>query len=312
MCAAWHPLDFANVSISAVAPSQLAYNLTLLMRCPSFSAARPCPPQRSIIGVSRDLRGILAAAHNRPTYLQVFEAIFPRHVQTLISALSVRAAALSKAAACWSCVALQRSCSTVCGFSVCFAVVVSASAASKRPCLPLDSRFPPQTWWDTPAVTTSVLKCLDELCYNRGQRITFGSSSANGILLFREACSAVSGYGQRIASITPPPHEAYASKYKGIAVALSMFSRCLDGGYVNFGVFALYGDPALNNGFETALKLMLSLPQDDVMVRDAYALLYTVSHPPPVRNRRRYCSLLSAPPPVVFPLHLRSRIPSSA
>jgi len=150
-------------------------------------------------------------------------------------------------------------------------------------------RSPPQTWWDTPAVTTSILKCLDELCYNRGQRITFGSSSANGILLFREACSAMSGYGQRIASITPPPHEAYASKYKGIAVALSMFSRCLDGGYVNFGVFALYGDPALNNGFETALKLMLSLPQDDVMVRDMCFLS-------PVHLSRASCDTRTALP----------------
>jgi len=69
--------------------------------------------------VSRDLRGILAAAHNRPTYLQVFEAIFPRHVQTLISALSVRAVVFvgrelsAGAAACWSVVALRRLCSTV-------------------------------------------------------------------------------------------------------------------------------------------------------------------------------------------------------
>jgi exportin-7 len=157
-----------------------------------------------------------------------------------------------------------------------------------------------------------VLKCLDELCYNRGQRITFGSSSANGILLFREACSAMSGYGQRIASITPPPHEAYASKYKGIAVALSMFSRCLDGGYVNFGVFALYGDPALNNGFETALKLMLSLPQDDVMVRDNDSAVDLFVSALVIRLRHRSAAQISYEPSVWPFAPSCSRTPNSA
>ena len=122
-------------------------------------------------------------------------------------------------------------------------------------------------WWDVPAVTTSVLKCLDELCYNRGLRIAFGASSAAGILLFREASAAIVAYGSRVATLRPTPHEAYAAKYKGVSAALSIFSHCLDGGYVNFGVFSLYGDPALSSAFETVLKLMLAVPVDEVMVR---------------------------------------------
>lgn len=129
-----------------------------------------------------------------------------------------------------------------------------------------------QTWWDTPAVTTSVLKCFNELCFNRGQRITFGSSSANGILLFREASNAMVAYGQRIGTVTPPPHEAYPLKYKGISTALSLFSHCLDGGYVNFGVFQLYGDPALTAAFETILKLVLSLPSNEVLELPKFAM----------------------------------------
>ena len=121
-------------------------------------------------------------------------------------------------------------------------------------------------WWDVPAVTTSVLKCLDELCYNRGLRVAFGASSAAGILLFREASAAIVAYGGRIATLAPQPHEAYPNKFKGVAAALSIFSHCLDGGYVNFGVFALYGDPALSAAFETVLKLMLAVPVDEVMV----------------------------------------------
>jgi exportin-7 len=129
-----------------------------------------------------------------------------------------------------------------------------------------------QTWWDTPAVTTSVLKCFNELSFNRGQRITFGSSSANGILLFREASNAIVAYGQRIGTVTPPPHEAYPLKFKGISTALSVFSHCLDGGYVNFGVFQLYGDPALTSAFDTILKLMLSLPSNEVLEHPKFAM----------------------------------------
>jgi hypothetical protein len=45
--------------------------------------------QRAIIGVSRDLRGVLQAAHNRPTYMQIFDLIFPKHLQTLAATLAV-------------------------------------------------------------------------------------------------------------------------------------------------------------------------------------------------------------------------------
>ena len=119
---------------------------------------------------------------------------------------------------------------------------------------------------DVPAVTTAVLKCLDELCYNRGLRVAFGASSAAGILLFREASAAIVAYGSRVATLAPTPAALYPQKYKGISIALSLFSRCLDGGYVNFGVFSLYGDPALANAFGTVLKLMLQIPVEEIMV----------------------------------------------
>ena len=38
-------------------------------------------------------------------------------------------------------------------------------------------------------------------------------------------------------------------KYKGIWVCLAILTRALGGNYVNFGVFELYGDPALKVHF---------------------------------------------------------------
>ena len=39
--------------------------------------------------------------------------------------------------------------------------------------------------------------------------------------------------------------DAYASRYKGMWVCLQALARAMSGSYVNFGVFDLYGDPAL-------------------------------------------------------------------
>ena len=45
-----------------------------------------------------------------------------------------------------------------------------------------------------------------------------------------------------------------------------MLNRCLDGGYVNFGVFSLYNDRALDAALDTSLKLVLPIPLSEVMV----------------------------------------------
>lgn len=43
----------------------------------------------------------------------------------------------------------------------------------------------------------------------------------------------------------PSGGDPYGDKYKGIWNCLTILTRALAGNYVNFGVFDLYGDPAL-------------------------------------------------------------------
>ena len=43
-----------------------------------------------------------------------------------------------------------------------------------------------EAWADRPEVTTVLLKFMAEFVLNKTQRLTFDSSSPNGILLFRE------------------------------------------------------------------------------------------------------------------------------
>lgn len=55
-------------------------------------------------------------------------------------------------------------------------------------------------------------------------------------------------YGQRVLT-QPPSVNEYKHKYKGIWICLLILMRALAGNYVIFGVFELYGDPALNVSF---------------------------------------------------------------
>ncbi|KAI0562710.1 Importin-beta [Gracilaria domingensis] len=127
-----------------------------------------------------------------------------------------------------------------------------------------------------PEVTNVVLKFFTELVFNKSQRIVFDSSSPNGILLFREASKVLETYGkytlanwERIGGTAMVKKnnsvDAYRVLYKGTWVCLLMFQRALSGGYVNFGVFALYGDPALKNAMAICFQLILAVPIDQLL-----------------------------------------------
>lgn len=121
-------------------------------------------------------------------------------------------------------------------------------------------------WHHEPQVTTPVLKLFAELVLNRSQRLQFDASSPNGILLFREASKVICSYGNHILNIEVPKDQIYPLKLKGISICFSMLKAALCGSYVNFGVFRLYGDEALDNALNTFVKLLLSIPQSDLLV----------------------------------------------
>merc|ERR1719329_503498 len=118
-------------------------------------------------------------------------------------------------------------------------------------------------WWDDPEVTTPLLKFIAEFVHNKAQRISFDQSSPNGILLFREASTILVTYGTRILQRTQF-RDLYTEKYKGIGVALDMFSHALHGNYANFGVFELYSDNSLSNSMALALRMCLAIPLSEL------------------------------------------------
>jgi hypothetical protein len=55
-------------------------------------------------------------------------------------------------------------------------------------------------------------------------------------------------------------------KLKGIAICFGMLKAALCGSYVNFGVFRLYNDEALDNALKIFVKMLLAIPQSDLLV----------------------------------------------
>ncbi|KAL6753879.1 armadillo-type protein [Haematococcus lacustris] len=124
-----------------------------------------------------------------------------------------------------------------------------------------------EAWADVPAVTTPLLKFMAEFVFNKTTRLAFEPSSPNGILLFREVSKMIVIYGKALlgAGRPPPGANLYDSRYKGSWVCLLMLARAMSGSYVNFGVFELYGDPALKDALDMALRLVMAIPQADLL-----------------------------------------------
>jgi len=204
--------------------------------------ARGQAEHAAIVGACRDMRGVMAAAHNRSAFLQCFAALHPTFLETMARSL--------------------------------------------------------EAWSDQPSVTTSVLKFFAELVLQRGSRIQFGNSSSSGILLFKCAAQAVVNFGQRaLASPPPPPADAYSGRYKAVAVCAQILSRCMEGGFVNFGVMALYRDSAFTTALTTVLQLLLSVPPEELMTYPKLAVQYmTLMH----YAFRSHLEVVTALPPEAF------------
>ncbi|XP_023340889.1 exportin-7 [Eurytemora carolleeae] len=165
--------------------------------------------RKTVIGLSRDLRGIAFAFNTKTSYMMLFDWIYPAYTPILQRAVDI--------------------------------------------------------WYQDPQVTTPILKLFAELVQNRSQRLQFDVSSPNGILLFREASKIICTYGNRILDVIVPKDQMYPLKLKGISICFNMLKMALCGSYVNFGVFRLYRDDALDNALNTFVKLLLSIPQTDLL-----------------------------------------------
>jgi len=129
-------------------------------------------------------------------------------------------------------------------------------------------------WSDSPEVMSPLLKFMEDFAGNRSQRISFEYNSVSGILLFKDATKFVMTYGSRILNYTPPPESIFQQKYKGMAICFNIMSRCLNGGYCNFGVFSLYRDTALIDAIDVTLRMIFAIPCVDLLSHTKLAMSY--------------------------------------
>ncbi|KAK4339080.1 hypothetical protein RND71_040542 [Anisodus tanguticus] len=182
--------------------------------------------KQALIGLMRDLRGIAMATSSRRTYGFLFDWLYPSHIPLLLKAITV-----------W---------------------------ADTPEFLELHCTSNPKGMENERRVTTPLLKFVAEFVLNKSQRLNFETSSPNGILLFRELSKLIVAYGSKI--LSQPNHvDMYQLKYKGIWISLTILSRALAGNYVNFGVFEIYGDRALADAFDIAMRMTLSIPLADIL-----------------------------------------------
>ncbi|KAG9508806.1 Exportin-7, partial [Fragariocoptes setiger] len=121
-------------------------------------------------------------------------------------------------------------------------------------------------WCDDYNVTTPALRLVAELVDNKNGRLAFDVSSPDGILLFKEVASIVVNYGKRLLSQTNiPADQIYNRKLKGISITFKILYLSLKGN-INFAVFQLYGDSALNDLLDIFVKLFFSIVDCDILI----------------------------------------------
>eukprot|EP00917_Polyrhabdina_sp_WS-2016_P002602 GHVP01005614.1.p1 GENE.GHVP01005614.1~~GHVP01005614.1.p1 ORF type:complete len:602 (+),score=104.53 GHVP01005614.1:378-2183(+) len=120
-----------------------------------------------------------------------------------------------------------------------------------------------ETWAYDHNVLVPALKFLCEFFLNKSHRITFESSSANGIILFKEVTVLFCAVGKSVLQ-RKTFSDIYREKYKPLVLALTMFGNALAGGYTNFGVFEVYNDSSLSDALRLGLQMCIEIPDNEL------------------------------------------------
>jgi hypothetical protein len=125
-----------------------------------------------------------------------------------------------------------------------------------------------------PYVTTPILKLFACLVHNRAHRIVFPPSSAGGIILFRSASNVINGFSKSALQSKGVNGDPYKTYYKGVMICMEILSHLLIGGFVNFGIFELYGDKALDSSRTSCLRMCLEGESKELLAYPKVALSF--------------------------------------
>lgn len=131
-----------------------------------------------------------------------------------------------------------------------------------------------EIWYNDPQATTPALRLITELVDCREKRAYHDNYSADSIYLFREVSSLIVGFGARLLTLTNIPNEnIYQFKLKAVSLVFKIIQLSLRT-KINYAVFQLYGDPALNDLLQMFVKLFLSIISCDILSYPKLSLQY--------------------------------------
>ena len=124
--------------------------------------------------------------------------------------------------------------------------------------------IPTQNFIYEDPVMDSLLSFLNELVHNsHSSRIRFDVASANGVILFKNTTEILIKYGKLLLErpLGPNPYELI---YKKIVKLFRVVVRMMMGGYVNFGVFEVYGDTCFVDCLRMCFVLLEKIPEQEL------------------------------------------------
>eukprot|EP01147_Barroeca_monosierra_P003947 gene3947-6410_t len=207
--------------------------------------------KRAVLGLARDLRGLVSACAAKASFMLMFDWIYPDRTMLFIKAVEF-----------WH----GDPAIAVPILKFMFLRLLSNTFVDGSHILDVS---------DTSVLTTSFFSFLlvslvmqwpavNALVTN--SRMSFGASSPNGILLFRETSKMIVTYGERILAYPLPSRDdIYRHRYKGLIACYDTLKMALGGDYVNFGVFKLYNDPCLDEALDFFFRSIVTIPLDDIM-----------------------------------------------
>lgn len=131
-----------------------------------------------------------------------------------------------------------------------------------------------ERWAEVPTVANTVLKLMEELVTNNSGRVAFDTLSPNGVLLFKEASNLLVTIGTRVLAQPITSRDVLPQRYKCLAAALRMITKALEGNFVNLGVFPLYGDKCLEKALQVSVRIVTSVPLNDLLAFPKLSVAY--------------------------------------
>jgi exportin-7 len=115
-------------------------------------------------------------------------------------------------------------------------------------------------------VMDALLKFLFELVNSRNTRIKFDNATAYGVILFKNLSNVINGYGKVILENAANP-EFFKKFYGKIRRLIGIMTYIMNGGYVSFGVFEVYGDTCFIDSLRTCFSVLETIPRNEITVK---------------------------------------------